>query len=133
LNDDETQTNGRSTGMSATVGQLREAHWRVKVSRKTTDVEMRGKLSAREKDVARHLVRGVSNKEIARALGIEVVTVKKHVGNILRKLGVENRTQAAMRLSAMMTGMMTGAVVAAITVATAMGMVADVVVLPMVA
>jgi DNA-binding NarL/FixJ family response regulator len=56
-------------------------------------------LSAREQEVAQLLVCGVSNKEIARALGIEVVTVKKHVGNILRKLGVENRTQAAMRLA----------------------------------
>lgn len=55
-------------------------------------------LSAREEDVARLLVTGVSNKEIARALGIEVVTVKRHVGNILRKLCVENRTQAAVRL-----------------------------------
>ena len=85
--------------MSATVGQLREARWRVKVGRKTTDVEMRGELSARERDVARLLVRGVSNKEIARALGIEVVTVKKHVGNILRKLEVRNRTQAAVLLA----------------------------------
>jgi len=83
---------------------------------------MRGELSEREKDVGRLLVRGVSNKEIARALGIEVVTVKKHVGNILRKLGVENRTQAAIRLSAMMTCMMTVAV--AVTVATAVGTVA---------
>jgi DNA-binding NarL/FixJ family response regulator len=55
-------------------------------------------LSEREEDAARLLVAGVSNKEIARALGIEVVTVKKHVGNILRKLGVTNRTQAAMAL-----------------------------------
>lgn len=58
----------------------------------------RERLSAREEDVARLLVRGVSNKEIARTLGIEVVTVKKHVGNILRKLGARNRTQAALCL-----------------------------------
>lgn len=49
--------------------------------------------------MARLLVRGVSNKEIARALGIELVTVKMHVGNILRKLGVRNRTQAAVSLA----------------------------------
>jgi DNA-binding NarL/FixJ family response regulator len=62
-------------------------------------MEMGEKLSARENDVARLLVEGVSNKEIARALGIEVVTAKRHVGNILRKLGARNRTQAALELA----------------------------------
>jgi DNA-binding CsgD family transcriptional regulator len=38
-------------------------------------------LSAREEDVARMLAWGVSNKEIARTLDIEVVTVERHVGN----------------------------------------------------
>lgn len=45
------------------------------------------------------LAQGAANKEIARSLGIEVVTVKKHVGAICRKLGVRNRTQAAMALA----------------------------------
>ena len=57
------------------------------------------RLSAREKEVARHLAAGMSNKEIARVLGVEVVTVKKHVGNILRKLGARNRTHAAVLLA----------------------------------
>jgi len=61
---------------------------------------MDGKLTAREEDVGRLLMKGVSNKEIARALGIEVVTVKRHVGNIFRKLGARNRTQAALCLAA---------------------------------
>jgi len=56
-------------------------------------------LSAREWEVARLLSTGASNKEIARKLGIEVVTVKMHVGNILRKLRVRNRTQAAVGLA----------------------------------
>jgi len=55
-------------------------------------------LSEREQAVAKLLRTGVSNKEIARALGVEVVTVKKHVGNIFRKLGARNRTQAALDL-----------------------------------
>ena len=61
--------------------------------------KLRKGLSARELDVARLLMRGASNKEIARALGVEVVTVKRHVGNILRKLGARNRTQAAIALA----------------------------------
>lgn len=64
-----------------------------------TGTKKREGLSAREEDVARLLVRGVSNKEIARTLGIEVVTVKMHVGNIMRKLGARNRTQAALCLA----------------------------------
>ncbi len=60
---------------------------------------MPDKLSPREEDVARLLMKGVSNKEIARALGLELVTVKKHVGNIYRKLGARNRTQAALWLA----------------------------------
>ena len=64
-----------------------------------TGTKKREGLSAREEDVARLLAQGVSNKEIARALGIEVVTVKRHVGNIFRKLGARNRTQAALALA----------------------------------
>lgn len=56
-------------------------------------------LSARERDVARLLMKGISNKEIAAALGLEVVTVKMHVGKIMRKLGARNRTQAALCLA----------------------------------
>jgi LuxR family maltose regulon positive regulatory protein len=37
---------------------------------------------------------GASNKEIAEAMTIAVTTAKKHVSNIIRKLGVGNRTQA---------------------------------------
>jgi len=44
-------------------------------------------------------MKGVSNKEIARALGIELAAAKKHVGNICRKLGARNRTQAAASLA----------------------------------
>lgn len=62
------------------------------------DERMQSVLSEREKEVGRLLVLGVSNKEIARALGVEVVTIKKHVGSICRKLDVRNRTQAAMAL-----------------------------------
>jgi len=55
-------------------------------------------LSERELEVARLLVRGASNKQIAAALFVAEGTVKNHVTSILAKLGVEDRTQAALRL-----------------------------------
>jgi two-component system, NarL family, nitrate/nitrite response regulator NarL len=52
-------------------------------------------LSRREMDVLRYLMGGDSNKVIARKLDVSDATVKVHVKAILRKLRVENRTQAA--------------------------------------
>ncbi len=54
------------------------------------------KLTPREQDVLAYLMRGASNKEIAVALDLQVVTVKLHVRGICRKLGAKNRTQAAL-------------------------------------
>jgi len=51
-------------------------------------------LSEREMEVLACVVRGLSNKEIASLLGISHQTVKNHVTAILRKFGVEDRTQA---------------------------------------
>ncbi|WP_299296787.1 response regulator transcription factor [uncultured Tateyamaria sp.] len=53
-------------------------------------------LSEREMQTLEQLCIGLSNKEIARNLGIQEVTVKLHVKNLLAKLGVSNRTQAAL-------------------------------------
>jgi two-component system, NarL family, response regulator len=55
----------------------------------------RPSLSARELDVLNAIVQGRSNKEIAFSLSICEDTVKHHVKNILSKLGVADRTQAA--------------------------------------
>lgn len=52
-------------------------------------------LSTREMEVLSCVTKGMSNKEIATYLGISHQTVKNHVTSILRKLGVEDRTQAA--------------------------------------
>jgi DNA-binding NarL/FixJ family response regulator len=52
-------------------------------------------LSPREMQILRHITRGMSNKEIAHVLGISHQTVKNHMTSILRKLNVEDRTQAA--------------------------------------
>jgi DNA-binding NarL/FixJ family response regulator len=54
-------------------------------------------LSERELEVIRLLVRGASNKEIAAALFVTEGTVKNHVTNVLTKLKVSDRTQAALR------------------------------------
>jgi DNA-binding NarL/FixJ family response regulator len=51
-------------------------------------------LSEREAEVLSCVVKGESNKEIASELGISHQTVKNHVTSILRKFGVEDRTQA---------------------------------------
>jgi DNA-binding NarL/FixJ family response regulator len=52
-------------------------------------------LTRRETQVLRHLALGLNNKEIGQSLGISVDTVKEHVQNILRKISLNDRTQAA--------------------------------------
>jgi len=53
-------------------------------------------LSAREVEVLQNVAQGMSNQEIARTLKIKEGTVRIHVGNILNKLQLANRTQAAL-------------------------------------
>jgi DNA-binding NarL/FixJ family response regulator len=54
-------------------------------------------LTQREREVLGHLSRGYANKEIARFLDLQEVTIKLHVRGICRKLGAKNRTQAVTR------------------------------------
>jgi two-component system, NarL family, nitrate/nitrite response regulator NarL len=54
------------------------------------------RLSERERTILMHLMEGASNKHIARELNIAEATVKVHVKNLLGKIRVKNRTQAAM-------------------------------------
>lgn len=60
----------------------------------------RGKLTRREEEVARLVVRGLSNREIAGALGISPHTVRTHLQTIARTLGVNSRD----KLAALMAG-----------------------------
>jgi len=60
------------------------------------EAELQVQLTPRETDVLRGVSDGKSNKEIARDLDIQEVTVKLHVKTLTRKLGAKNRTHAAM-------------------------------------
>lgn len=64
------------------------------------------RLTRREREVLELIVGGRSNKRIAFELGIAEKTVKAHVGHLLAKLGVTDRTQAA--LMAVRSGLVRG-------------------------
>ena len=68
----------------------------LKTSAHSRDRDQDGKdLTDREIDVLRLVTRGLSNSDIADRLCVSINTVKTHLKNILRKLDLENRTQAA--------------------------------------
>jgi len=73
--------------------ELRRVTGALATPRLSADVEV--PLTQRESEVLRQLAYGLTNKEIAQALGISYETVKEHVQHILRKVGVSDRTQAA--------------------------------------
>jgi DNA-binding NarL/FixJ family response regulator len=64
-----------------------------------TEIDARQNWPPRQLAVLRLLVQGRPNKEIARALELDESTIKVHVRFIMRKLGVTNRTQVALRVS----------------------------------
>ena len=74
-------------------GELRRIAAAMKTRQVIEDDEV--PLTQRETQVLRHVALGLSNKEIGRSLEISVETVKEHVQNILRKISVNDRTQAA--------------------------------------
>ena len=65
------------------------------IAAKLADRKTRDTLTTRESQVLRHVVAGLSNKEIASTMRTSEATVKLHISNTLAKLGVADRTQAA--------------------------------------
>ena len=61
----------------------------------SADDQALASLTQRERETLRHLAQGASNKVIARAMNVAESTVKVHVQNILRKLELHSRVQAA--------------------------------------
>jgi DNA-binding NarL/FixJ family response regulator len=73
--------------------ELRRVTGALATPRLNADVD--AALTQRESEVLRQLASGLTNKEIAISLHISYETVKEHVQHILRKIGVSDRTQAA--------------------------------------
>jgi DNA-binding NarL/FixJ family response regulator len=72
---------------------LRRVSGALATPRLTADVEVA--LTKRESEVLRELARGLTNEQIAATMHISYETIKEHVQHILRKIGVTDRTQAA--------------------------------------
>lgn len=79
--------------LSWTREELRRVTGALATPRLNVDIDV--PLTQRESEVLRQLALGLTNKEIAHALNISYETVKEHVQHILRKIGVSDRTQAA--------------------------------------
>lgn len=83
-----------ATGASSwTREELRRVTGALATPRLSADIEV--PLTQRESEVLRQMALGLTNKEIAKSLSISYETVKEHVQHILRKIGVTDRTQAA--------------------------------------
>jgi DNA-binding NarL/FixJ family response regulator len=83
-----------ATGESAfTRDELRRVAGALATPRITADIDV--PLTQRENEVLRQMVNGLTNEQIAEVLHIGYETIKEHVQHILRKIGLTDRTQAA--------------------------------------
>jgi DNA-binding NarL/FixJ family response regulator len=73
--------------------KLRSVSGALRTPRLASNLEV--SLSEREGEVLRQMSRGLTNKQIAQAMNISYETVKEHVQHVLRKIGLTDRTQAA--------------------------------------
>ncbi|MGA2034527.1 MAG: response regulator transcription factor [Thermoguttaceae bacterium] len=76
-----------------TRNELRRVSGALTTPRVTTDIEV--SLTRREAEVLRQIAFGLTNKDIAKTLNVSDETIKEHVQHIFRKIGVRDRTQAA--------------------------------------
>jgi len=65
---------------------------------KTLEIDSSYNLTDREKEVINYICSGLNNSDIAKMLDVSINTVKVHVSSIIQKLGVEDRTQAAVKM-----------------------------------
>lgn len=87
------------------LSRARGAAKQISVPAEGAGVRVEVALSDRERDVAELAGLGFGDKEIARRLGISFATVRTHLGNAFRKLGVDNRVQLVNRLAQARRGM----------------------------
>jgi DNA-binding NarL/FixJ family response regulator len=73
--------------------ELRRVSGSLTTPRITADIEV--PLTQREAEVLRHLANGLTNEELAEVLQMGYETVKEHLKNVFRKIGINDRTQAA--------------------------------------
>ena len=85
----------RAARGEAAVADSRMSEIKARLTTRLDPTEDDVPLTKREYQVLRHLAYGLSNREIGRSLKISIETVKEHVQNILRKIAVSDRTQAA--------------------------------------
>ena len=86
-------TGAATGGVPSRAGEMRRMVSAMAQRSAPADAEL--PLTPRETQVLRHVAMGLANKEIADALEISVETVKEHVQNLLRKISLNDRTQAA--------------------------------------
>ncbi len=94
---DEAQNTTREGEYSATPAHSPAAQRASESKPAPESSSLLGALTAREVEVLRHIGRGQTNEQISRSLLISVSTVKNHVRQIIAKLGVSDRTQAAVK------------------------------------
>ena len=68
-------------------------------SEQTNSTNLLSELTAKESEVAYEVSSGLSNKEIANKLNVQVVTIKKHIGNIFTKLNIKDRVTLAILIN----------------------------------
>jgi DNA-binding CsgD family transcriptional regulator len=94
--DGTTDHSGSGDDSSENATGLKNGHNKISVIGLNTRPEDFVALSAREKTILSLIMGGSTNQEIATALDIAYPTVKTHIHNLLTKIGVRNRAQAAM-------------------------------------